>query len=429
MIQQRILLFAFSTCFHLYTLAQTYEIQNLPPIWEAVDSLKEKNQFLKAAYRYEEITSNGLHDPFLHIETAKLFVKAQKPEKAFHHLEQAVWYGFYNKNYLLRDKILIQLRTLQKEQWDQIVSLMDTAIAQRSDPEKVKIITSDLPLFYQAFHKALQDTARADSIFYHEYIVEGSVGLHSIYSDNIWKVDKLSQTVLSTEKKFYSSIEKVILAPDFISEPDIKDALKKMKELYKKATFPDIYITMGIHNTGAKESATGPGLMICAEFFTKSRQVDISELTTFHKAAWYPSRQLTWITLHELCHSLQKHTTPSTLLDYAIIEGSCDFIAGIVLEETPGFLPYHKYGQEHEVSLWTDFKEEMHLKNVENWLWNNAFAGQEINVPADLGYYIGYKICESYYNQAEDKKTAIEEILNIKNFYKFLQKSKYDKHL
>lgn len=428
MTQRRIVILTLNIYFHfqLLTLAQTYEIQNLPTIWEAVDSLKEKNQFLKAAHCYEAVTQNGLHDPFIHIETARLFTRAQKPEKAFYHLEQAVLHGFSNKDYLLQDRILTKLSIQQKEQWNQLVSKMDTVMVKRSSPEKVNIVTSDLPLFYQAYHKVLQDTTKADSIFYHKYIVKGSVGLHSIYSDNIWNIDRLSRTVLIHEKKFYSSIEKIVLASDFISESDIKSALKKIKVLYEEATFPDIYITMGIHKTGAKESAAGPGLIVCAEFFTKSNQVDISELTPFHKAAWYPSRQLTWITLHELCHSLQKHTIPSTLLDYAIIEGSCDFIASIVLEEDPGFLPYHAYGEQHEVALWKEFKKEMHLKNVENWLWNNAFEGQEMNSPADLGYYVGYKICESYYNQADDKKAAIKEILNIKNFYQFLQQSKYD---
>src|SRR6202011_5457692 len=47
--------------------------------------------------------------------------------------------------------------------------------------------------------------------------------------------------------------------------------------------------------------------------------------------------------------------------------------------------------------------------------------------PADLGYYIGYKICEAYYRQAADKKAAIKAILEIKDFKEFLKASRYER--
>ena len=53
--------------------------------------------------------------------------------------------------------------------------------------------------------------------------------------------------------------------------------------------------------------------------------------------------------------------------------------------------------------------------------------GQALNKPADLGYYVGYKICESYYNKQKDKKKAIQEILTIKDWEEFYLKSGYMK--
>ena len=46
--------------------------------------------------------------------------------------------------------------------------------------------------------------------------------------------------------------------------------------------------------------------------------------------------------------------------------------------------------------------------------------------PADLGYYVGYKICESHYKQAADKKAAVRAILEIKDFKDFLKASPYE---
>ena len=49
-----------------------------------------------------------------------------------------------------------------------------------------------------------------------------------------------------------------------------------------------------------------------------------------------------------------------------------------------------------------------------------------VNRPADLGYWVGYKIAESYYKNAKDKKQAVKELLEIKDFSKFLADSRYE---
>jgi hypothetical protein len=48
------------------------------------------------------------------------------------------------------------------------------------------------------------------------------------------------------------------------------------------------------------------------------------------------------------------------------------------------------------------------------------------NRPADLGYYIGYKISQAYYYNATDKKQAIIDIIDMDDPVNFLQKSAYD---
>ncbi len=65
----------------------------------------------------------------------------------------------------------------------------------------------------------------------------------------------------------------------------------------------------------------------------------------------------------------------------------------------------------------------MNGKDASNWLYQGDKAKDK---PADLGYYVGYKIVESYYNKAKDKKQAIKDILEIKDFNVFLTASGYD---
>ncbi|MCY1226596.1 hypothetical protein D9M72_388360 [compost metagenome] len=70
----------------------------------------------------------------------------------------------------------------------------------------------------------------------------------------------------------------------------------------------------------------------------------------------------------------------------------------------------------------------MFSSNFSNWLYNGGRKGES----ADLGYYVGYEICKSYYNLAKDKKQAIKDIIelnydNDKAVEDFLSKSEFFK--
>ena len=55
------------------------------------------------------------------------------------------------------------------------------------------------------------------------------------------------------------------------------------------------------------------------------------------------------------------------------------------------------------------------------WLYGQTPRGR----PQNLGYWIGYKIVESYFRRVKDKKKAISDILNIRNYEEFFLASGY----
>ena len=65
----------------------------------------------------------------------------------------------------------------------------------------------------------------------------------------------------------------------------------------------------------------------------------------------------------------------------------------------------------------------MNLKRAFNWIANGSQETPEH--PADLGYWIGYQICKSYYDEMPDKKQAVYDMLHITDYKDFLAKSKY----
>jgi hypothetical protein len=45
--------------------------------------------------------------------------------------------------------------------------------------------------------------------------------------------------------------------------------------------------------------------------------------------------------------------------------------------------------------------------------------------PADLAYFVGYRIAQAYYDKAPDKKLAIETILNFEDADQLVRDSGY----
>ncbi|WP_090533149.1 DUF2268 domain-containing putative Zn-dependent protease [Mucilaginibacter sp. NFR10] len=121
--------------------------------------------------------------------------------------------------------------------------------------------------------------------------------------------------------------------------------------------------------------------------------------------------QLVRMGIHEYTHTQQKRPDFQhiNVLTSAIREGACDFVAKQVTG-IPMKTPYMAYGPLHEKEVWHSFRQEMYTQNNDNWV----STGQNPALPApDLGYFIGYRICQAYYDQAKDKKAALKEIIEL----------------
>ena len=118
---------------------------------------------------------------------------------------------------------------------------------------------------------------------------------------------------------------------------------------------------------------------------------------------------------------VQQSNNYNTVLGNAIFEGAADFISELICgAHINQFI--HDLADPQEEQIWKQFKQEMYGNNYSNWIGNGG--DENIEIP-DLGYYIGYKICESYYDSIEDKKRAVRDILTIKDWDEFYLASGY----
>ncbi len=162
--------------------------------------------------------------------------------------------------------------------------------------------------------------------------------------------------------------------------------------------------------------------------YGKTDYSSLAELNGWKKSSVGRIEEIPFIVAHELVHYQQKYGlvgSELSLLGKSLHEGSADFIGELIAGGNIN-QQLHEYGNPLERQLWLEFKKEMNSKDASNWLYQGDKAKEK---PADLGYYVGYKIVESYYNKAKDKKQAIKDILDIKDFNAFLKASGYDEKL
>ena len=308
------------------------------------------------------------------------------------------------------------------------------------DPEKVKFVTSDIDNFWRAFDLAVKETDKEKKIeiFQREYLDKGSIGLTDFLRLRIKSAKTLTETVEKLPR-FFASIRPSTLRVKEM-EKQMRQSFRKFKKIYPQAVFPDVFFVIGVTNTGG--TASENGLLIGAELYGATANTPRDEFPDLYKAflpeekdpdqlrlkvnklldvSLKPVENITPVVAHESCHFNQKYPKLDTLLAKSIQEGSCDLIAKLTARQ-PINPPQHVYGNQHEAELWREFQTEMNNASTKNWMYNGLTAGTR---PPDLGYFMGYKISESYYKNSRDKRKAIKDILEIKDFLKFFEQSKY----
>jgi hypothetical protein len=113
-----------------------------------------------------------------------------------------------------------------------------------------------------------------------------------------------------------------------------------------------------------------------------------------------------------------------TLLRESIVDGSVSFLTSLISADyKKKFLASEafRYGEAHEELLVKEFLQKKYDMDFSGWAHYSDATGR----PPGLGDWIGYKITEAYYNNISDKKKAIDDILEINDFEKFLMLSGY----
>jgi len=338
---------------------------------------------------------------------------------AWKYLEQSQHYGYNDYAHILVDDDLSLLHE-DKRAWARYDSLNKIRLAKLSDPTKASLITTDIHNFWLAYDQVQQDTAHALDIYRKEYFEKASVGLQDYYAVRIFSVENF---VKNQQKKpaFYKAIRANTFKVDEY-KPQIRASFVKLKKVYPQAIFPSVYFVIGRWNSGGTVSSNG--LLIGTDMMSKSSAVPLAELTLWEKNNYKSIDGLPQIVAHELIHSQQNDMKEdTTTLSQCIREGMADFLGEMISGKSSNERLL-LFAKGREKTIWNDFEKDMYLNRARNWIAN---ADQERpDHPADLGYWMGYQLCKSYYEEMPDKKKAIYDMLHIQDYKDFLTKSRYD---
>jgi hypothetical protein len=285
-------------------------------------------------------------------------------------------------------------------------------------PLTARLITEDIPRFWVAFDSI---RSSADTLpLRRTYLDAGTVGLKDFTSAR-WKDAKTLTAMVWPRRDYYRSIRSNTLAVASL-EPEIRRIYRMLDTLYGDATFPDVYFAIGGMSTGGTTS--DHGLLIGTELFTRAADSPVDALTPWQQTVVRSLDILPAIVAHELTHYQQTYRAGASLLAQSLREGGADFVSEVLTGRTINE-HLHTYGDAHEREIWLDFSKEMNGSDYSRWLYNGGSVTATSERPADLGYYVGYRITQAYYGRLNDKRQALRDIFTMTDVSQFLAASGY----
>jgi len=364
----------------------------------------DKKDYAESVKLFDAALSAGLNRPDDAYSAACSSSLVGATDKALAYLERAARLGFRAPDQMRVDPDLSSVRFDPRFRsiLEQVRQNEHSYLSAHGDPDRVAIVTSDIELFWRVYDR-LQSSSNPETLIENEYFQKGSSGLQDFIFARIHSPAALWKTI-NQRPKYYAAIRPETLRIKDMA-PRIRSSFRKMKELYSDSTFPDLYFLIGRMNSGG---TTGPsGLLVGADMFGKGLVFPADELDEWLRTAVDTVSNIPYTVAHELIHYQQK-TEGKTLLAAAIQEGSADFIGELISGDALN-KEVRAYGLQHEKELWAQFTKEMHGTDTSHWLYEGKVTNGR---PADLGYFIGYRIAEAYYNQSPNKKKAIAAVLN-----------------
>lgn len=244
------------------------------------------------------------------------------------------------------------------------------------------------------------------------YLEPGSPGVGLFTPHRIQSAENLARAVASEGSDYRHAIEHCLPAARAMAD-EVEQDIARIGQLLGRSDVAPAYVLFGAGNSGGTAGPEGLALgleVVCRGVASPAEA----------------KARLRGFVLHEMTHVHQERvqTAPGqdTLLRQILVEGFADF----VMEQASGGreradLGREQHGLANEAALWREIQPALPREvGHSDWLYRPA-AGR----PADMGYWIGKRICEAYVARATDKQAAMSVLLELREPERILRDSGY----
>lgn len=299
----------------------------------------------------------------------------------------------------------------------------------KTQTENEYIITSDIDNFWTAYDAIIttKDNAKQLEYLNQLFIEIGSDGLKKIMQARRYTPQEYVDAI-NRYPQFWNSIRANTYKSKQLAN-ELQTGIEQLRQIYPNLKPSKIYFTIGVFRTAG---TTLDGAVLIG---SEMALADSNTVTTeFPKSLDYvrnyfisnPIENIAFGNVHEYIHTQQKTTIGDSLLAQSVLEGVAEFLA-VKATNKPSTAPAINFGKQNFEKVRSKFATQMFNGFTSFWLYDDAKNEFKTR---DLGYYVGYEICERFYNQASDKNLAVKEMIELDynneiELLKFVDRSEY----
>ena len=286
------------------------------------------------------------------------------------------------------------------------LGLVPIAAAMGQSGSGPEIRVSDVERFYELYDTTAGKPSAAQL---QAYIDEGTEGFRAFTKMRNTTGERIAQAIEKQPEIFLRAKRCAAILPAVKAR--VATAMVKLEDLYPEANLPPI--TLGVGRGKPVGTADRNGVMIglealCATDFLNPNLED----------------RFVYVIAHEYAHVQQVQfadENPSEkVLRASLIEGGAEFI-GELISGSVSYAHLAPMVKGREERFETEFLQDVDKVALGSaWLYNHPGTPER---PADLGYWIGYRITKAYYRNATDKRQALRDIIELRNPRSILEKS------
>jgi hypothetical protein len=285
-----------------------------------------------------------------------------------------------------------------------LVALAAFAPRSTAGPE---IRTSDVDRFY-ALYDSTGGKPTAEQL--QAYIDDGTEGFRAFTKMRNTTGERIAQSIAKQPEVYVKARQCAKVLPAVKSR--LATALARLEQLYPEAVLTPI--TIGVGRGKPVGTANRTGVMIGQESLCAVADFMNPDVED----------RFVYVIAHEYAHVQQsqfkEEDLQGSVLLTTLLEGGAEFIGELI----SGSVSYKHLapavkGREKEFE--TAFLADLDKPALGSaWLYNHPGTAEH---PADLGYWIGYRITKAYYRNASDKQQALRDIIEMRDPKAFLARS------